>query len=134
MKAWVNKTGYIKDIAHSDPFEIYHNEIAVFYNTEVPDDAAIGDSWINDELIKFVPPTPDEQVEVEVEKVITLDNIRTNLSLTEKVKWDNNKTEEIITAKNEFITPLTVINATQILQFLVDTGSISQESMNKILA
>lgn len=60
-KAWIID-GVIKDIAHSEPSEIYHPDIAVFYDTEVPDDAENGDGWVDGVLVKpepYVPPVID---------------------------------------------------------------------------
>ena len=53
-KAWIID-GVIKDIAHSEPSEIYHPDVAVFYDTEVPDDACNGDGWVDGVLVKPVP-------------------------------------------------------------------------------
>ena len=130
MKAWIENQR-IRDIEHSDPFEIYHPEVAVFYDTEVPYDVANGDSWIDGKLVKQVIPEP---VIVPVERTISLTDIRNNLTFAEKVKWDNDKADEIITAKIEFAQPLAIAAATEVLQFLVDSNAISQESKDKIIA
>ena len=130
MKAWIENE-QIRDIAHSDPFEIYHSDVAKFYDTDVPDDAVNGDGWVNGQLVKPVISEPEPYIP---DPIIALDQIRINLSFSEKAKWDNNKTDEIVTAKIEFINPLSIPRATEVLQFLVDSGSISQESMDKILA
>lgn len=61
-KAWIID-GVIKDIAHSEPTEIYHPDVAVFYDTEVPDDAENGDGWVDGVLVKpepYVPPVVEE--------------------------------------------------------------------------
>jgi hypothetical protein len=130
MKAWIENER-IRDIAHSDPFEIYHPDVAVFYDTEVPDDAVNGDGWIDGQLVKPVIPEP---VPTPIPpRTISSDEVRKNLSFVEKAKWDSDKTPEIVTAKIEFVQPLGVEPATEVLQFLVDSGSISQESMDKIL-
>jgi hypothetical protein len=50
-KAWIENER-IRDIAHSEPTEIYHPDVAVFYDTEVPDDAENGDGWIDGVLVK----------------------------------------------------------------------------------
>jgi hypothetical protein len=131
MKAWIENER-IRDIAHSDPFEIYHPDVAVFYDTEVPDDAVNGDGWIDGQLVKPVIPEP---VPTPIPpRTISSDDVRKNLTFAEKAKWDSDKTPEIVTAKIEFVQPLGVEPATEVLQFLVDSGSISQESMDKILA
>jgi hypothetical protein len=57
-KAWIENER-IRDIAHSEPTEIYHPDVAVFYDTEVPDDAENGDGWIDGVLVKPVPYVPE---------------------------------------------------------------------------
>lgn len=66
-KAWI-VDGMIKDIAHSEPSEIYHPDVAVFYDTEVPDDAVNGDGWIDGVLVK---PQPVIEEPVTTEAVAT---------------------------------------------------------------
>lgn len=129
MKAWIENE-QIRDIAHSEPFEIYHPDVAKFYDTEVPDDAVNGDGWVNGQLVKQVIP---EIVPIIHPRTISSDDVRKNLTFAEKAKWDSDKTPEIVTAKIEFAQPLEVEPATEVLQFLVDSGSISQASMTKII-
>jgi hypothetical protein len=93
------------------------------------DTANIGDEYLNG---VFIPPAP--VVPETLPKRLSLDDIRNTLTLAEKIKWDNNKTDEITTVKVEFSMPLLVADAEQWLQLLVDSGSISQESIDKILA
>lgn len=57
-KAWIID-GVVKDIAHSEPTEIYHPDVAVFYDTEVPDDAENGDGWVDGVLVKPGPSVAD---------------------------------------------------------------------------
>ena len=50
-KAWV-ENGKIRDIAHGNPSELFHPDIAVHYDTDVPDDAIVGAElvdgvWVN---------------------------------------------------------------------------------------
>lgn len=90
--------------------------------------ARIGDDYINGEFI----PQPQPEVELPPRK-ISLDEIRNSLTLAEKIKWDNNKTDEITTVKVEFAQPMLVADATPWLQLLVDSGSISQTSIDKVL-
>jgi hypothetical protein len=92
------------------------------------DDAGIGDDYINGEFI----PQPQPAIELPPRK-ISLDEIRNALTLAEKIKWDNNKTDEITTVKVEFAQPLLVADATPWLQLLVDSGSISQASIDAVL-
>ena len=91
--------------------------------------AGIGDDYINGEFI------PQPQLEIELPpRRISLDEIRNALTLAEKIKWDNNKTDEITTVKVEFAQPLLVADAEPWLQLLVDSGSISQASIDKVFA
>ena len=50
-KAWI-ENAIIRDIANGNPADLFHPDIAVFFDTDVPDDAANGDGWVNGELIK----------------------------------------------------------------------------------
>jgi hypothetical protein len=128
MKAWIENEK-IRDIAQGDPLEIYHPDIANLYTVEVPDDAVNGDGWVNGKLVK-PEPLPEPPLPP---RTISLDDVRKNLTFAEKAKWDSDKTPEIITAKIEFAQPLEVEPATEVLQFLVDSGSIFQASMTNIL-
>lgn len=53
--AWI-ENGRIRDIAPGNPADLYHPDIAKFYDAEVPDDAANGDGWVDGELVKPEPP------------------------------------------------------------------------------
>lgn len=90
--------------------------------------AGIGDDYINGEFIK--PPQPEIELPP---RRISLDDIRNALTLAEKIKWDNNKTDEITTVKVEFAQPLLVADAEPWLQLLVDSASISQASIDAVL-
>lgn len=127
--AWV-ENGIIKDIAHDEPQKIYHPDVAKFYTSKVSDEAENGDKWVDGKLIKkdpFIqPPAPV--------KKWSLSDVRDNLLLAEKVKWDNDSTPEIITVKTELIVAKEKNATTELLKFLVDSGAISQASMDKVLA
>ena len=64
MKAWI-ENNIIRDIAHTEPSEIYHPDIAKLYDTDVPDDVENG--W---ELINAVWTAPVIPEPVPVEPVI----------------------------------------------------------------
>ena len=98
------------------------------WNLVLSETAGIDDDYINGEFIK--PPQPE--IELPPRK-ISLDEIRNALTLAEKIKWDNNKTDEITTVKVEFAQPLLVADAEPWLQLLVDSGSISQASIDAVL-
>jgi hypothetical protein len=126
--AWI-ENDIIRDVAHANPAEIYHPDVAVFYNTEVPDDAENGDGWVDGQLVKPEPPPPPPPAP----RTWTVNDVRKDLTLSERVKWDNNSTPEIVTAKQEMETPQELAHTTDVLALLVDAAVISQASANKIL-
>ena len=105
------------------------NDLGLFPDWELvkSETAGIGDDYINGEFI----PQPQPEIELPPRR-ISLDEIRNALTLAEKIKWDNNKTDEITTVKVEFAQPLLVADATPWLQLLVDSASISQASIDKL--
>jgi hypothetical protein len=124
--AWI-ENNKVRDVAHSNPAEIYHPDVAALYTTQVPDDAVNGDGWVNGALVKpvVIEPTP-------AAKQWTADDFRTGMTLAEKTKWDNNSAPEIITVKAEL--PKELAGATELLDFLVSTSVISTATKTKILA
>ena len=59
-KAWI-ENNRIRDIApEGNPEQFYHPDIAKFYDTDVPDEAANGDGWVDGQLVKPVIPDPVE--------------------------------------------------------------------------
>jgi hypothetical protein len=126
--AWI-ENGKVRDVAHSDPSKIYHPDVAVFYDTLVPDDAANGDGWVDGQLVKPEPPPPAPPPA----RTWSASDVRNGLTLAEKVKWDNNSAPEIVTVKAELTGSKEVAEVTELLQFLVDTNVISQASMDKVL-
>lgn len=125
--AWI-ENDKIRDVAHSNPAEIYHPDVAKFYDTQVPDDAINGDGWVNGALVKPEPPPPPAPAP----RQWTSDNFRAGMTLAEKTKWDNNSAPEIITVKAEL--PKELAGATELLDFLVSSNVISAETKAKILA
>ncbi len=127
--AWIENER-VRDIAPGNPVEFYHPDVAVFYDTQVPDDAVNGDGWVSGQLVKPEPPPPAPPAP----RTWTSDDIRAGLTLSERVKWDNDSAPEIVTVKSELSTPQELAATTELLQLLVDTAVISQASMNKVLA
>jgi hypothetical protein len=123
--AWI-ENNTIRDIAHSNPSEIYHPDVAAHYTTEVPDDAVNGDGWVDGQLIKptIIQPTPPA-------RQWTANNFRAGMTLAEKTKWDNDSAPEIKTVKSEL--PKELAGATELLDFLVAANVISQATATKIL-
>lgn len=129
MKAWI-ENDRIRDIClGGDPFACYHPDVAKFYDTEVPDDARNGDGWIDGQLIKPEPPPPPPAPP----RTWTAADIRAGLTLSERVKWDNDSAPEILTVKAEMAAPQMMDHTTECLQLLVDAGVIAQSSMDKVL-
>lgn len=126
--AWVENEK-IRDICHGEPSECYHPEIAAHYSTLVPDDAENNDGWINGELVKAEKPTPTPEPET-----WSIDRVRNNLKLSERVRWDNDASPEIKTAKIELSTPKQYEMTNEILTMLVASGDISQASVDRILS
>lgn len=65
--AWI-EDNRIRDIAPGNPAEFYHPDVAVFYDTEVPDEAENGDGWVDGVLVKrepFVLPQIEETLSQE---------------------------------------------------------------------
>jgi len=124
--AWI-ENDKIRDVAHSDPTEIYHPDVAALYTTQVPDNAVNGDGWVNGALVKPVvtEPTP-------APRQWTATDFRAGMTLAEKTKWDNNSAPEIITVKAEL--PKELAGATELLDFLVSASVISAATKTKILA
>jgi hypothetical protein len=65
-KAWI-ENNRVRDIAPGEPADIYHPDVAVLYDTEIPDDIVAGAElvdgvWINPPPPVFVPPPPSWDV------------------------------------------------------------------------
>lgn len=131
--AWIENE-VIHDICPTDdPYNCYTSEVAALYNTLVPDDAQNGDGWVDGQLVpKPVPPPPPPPVPPP--KTWTDQSVRAGLTLPDKTRWDNNDTQEIVTAKIEFQTPRERPYTTELLAYLVASNSISQTSMDRVLA
>jgi hypothetical protein len=129
--AWIENEK-IRDICLGGiPADCYHPDVAVNYDTEVPDDAENGDGWVDGALVKR--PIPEPVVEQPQEKQLwNAYDIRNGLTLAEKVKWDNDSAPEIITVKAEL--PKDKAGAQELVDFLVAAQVISQASADKILA
>lgn len=126
--AWI-ENNKVRDIAPGNPVEFYHPDVAAYYTTQVPDDAVNGDGWLNGALVKPVIPEPTpEPVKW------TADDVRKGLTLAERVKWDNDKSDEIKTAKVELTGSNFKAKVQEVLDMLVASGDVSQASATAILA
>lgn len=127
--AWV-EDNKVRDICQGgDPMEHYHPDVASYYTTQVPDDAVNGDGWVDGALVK---PTPVEPATLPISW--TAENIRKGLTLAERVKWDNDKSDEIKTAKMELAGINYRAKVQEVLNMLVASGDVSQDSADVILA
>lgn len=61
--AWV-ENDIIRDIAPGDPFEFYHPDVAIFYDTEVPDYVINGANFIDGVWVNPEHQWPDMPQEV----------------------------------------------------------------------
>lgn len=128
--AWIENEK-IRDICQEgDPQDYYTPTVAAYYNTLVPDNAQNGDGWVDGQLIPYVPPPPPPPPP----QTWNDQSVRAGLTLTDKTRWDNNDTQEIVTAKIEFQTPQERPYTTELLAYLVASNSISQTSMDRVLA
>ena len=127
--AWI-ENDTIKDVCQEgNPFDFYTPNVAAYYNTLVPDEAKNGDGWVDGQLIPYVPPTPTPPPQTWDDQ-----SVRNGLTLPDKTRWDNNDTQEIVTAKIEFRTPQQRPYTTELLEYLVLSNSISQVSMDRVLS
>lgn len=110
----------------SNPAEQFHPNVAAEFQS-VPDEVEAGWIFANGQWAAPKPPPPAPRTWSQAD-------VRAGLSLSEKVKWDNDSAPEIVTVKAELSTPQEQAATTELLQFLVDTAVIAQASMNKILA
>lgn len=129
--AWI-ENDKIRDVCTGIPAECYTEEVANHYTQEVPDNAENGDGWVNAQLVKpepmpVLPP-------IEIPRTWGVQNVRDGLTLNERVKWDNDASDFIKTAKIEFAQEQKIEHASEVLSMLVKSGDISQSSMEKILS
>lgn len=61
-RAWIEHNR-IRDCVTGNPDELFCAEVAAHYATEVPDDAANGDGWVDGQLVKPEPPPPPTPTE-----------------------------------------------------------------------
>ena len=130
--AWI-ENGQVRDVCPGNPAEHYTPQVAAFYNTQVEDHIENGATFVGD---KWTNPAPVilEPIEMPVlPKLWTASDIRSAMSLLERVKWDNSSSSSIVTAKLEFASAQTAEMIAPVLQMLVDSGDITQETMNKVM-
>lgn len=128
--AWIENEK-IRDICQGgNPEDCYTPNVAINYNTLVPDEAQNGDGYINGQWI----PSPAPEPPPPLPKTWNDQSVRAGLTLMDKTRWDNNDTQEIVTAKIEFQTPRELAYTTELLDYLVLSNSISQTSKDRVLS
>ncbi len=60
--AWI-ESGRIRDVVSGDPAAVFHPDIAKCYDTEVPDEAANGDGWVDGQWVKSERAAPAVDLE-----------------------------------------------------------------------
>jgi hypothetical protein len=131
--AWI-ENGQVRDVCPGNPAEHYTPQVAAFYNTQVEDHIENGAIFVDDKWTNPAPVTIEMEPMPVLPKLWTASDIRSAMSLLERVKWDNDKSGMIVTAKLEMLNPQTAEMIAPVLQMLVDSGDITQETMNKVLA
>jgi hypothetical protein len=107
-------------------FNMYKNGELV--NTIIADSVEpTGEYWDRAEEVLPPPPPPPPP------RTWSQDDVRSEMTFTEKTKWDNGSTPEMVTAKIEFQSPKSLYETTDILDFLVETNNISEQTKTKIL-
>ena len=130
--AWI-EDGVVRDVCPGHPDQYYTPEIAAFYNTSVADDIRMGATYVNGKWMNFVPPEPVVTEPRILPRLWTANDIRSAMTLLERVKWDNDESNIIKTAKIETASAQTLETVGPVLQMLVDSGAITQETMDKVL-
>ena len=131
--AWI-ENGQVRDVCPSNPSECYTPEVAALYNTQVEDHIEAGATFVADKWTNLAPVASVSIPQPELPKLWTASDIRSAMSLLERVKWDNDQSGMIVTAKIEMASAQTAEMIAPVLQMLVDSGDITQETMNKVLA
>lgn len=89
------------------------------------------DGW--DTYEEVILSTPSIEENIEPPKTWSQEDVRSKMTFSEKTKWDTGSTPEMVTAKIEFSIPKELQETTNILNFLVETNNISQDTANNIL-
>ena len=111
-----------------DGFTIEEMFVPELLQFMIPCDISVQVGYIYDpQNGTFAAPPPPPQLWTQA-------GVRAGLTLADKTSWDNNSTPQIITVKTEFETPQERPYTTELLQYLVTSKSISQTSMNQVLA
>jgi len=81
-----------------------------------------------------VVPEVEEVDDTPPPRTWTADDVRTGMTLAERVSWDNDSHNAIVTAKIEMSQPKELTETTAVLDLLVDSSVISEDTKTAILA
>ena len=133
--AWI-ENDKVRDVAPGDPYQFYHPDIAAFYSTLIPDDVQMGAVWDGEKwLNQIILPPQNVLFETETPippRLVGQQQLREAMTLAERVKWDNDMTPTIKTAKIELAAARPVVTVKPILQMLVDAGDIGQATVDAL--
>lgn len=131
--AWI-ENDKVRDVAPGDPFQFYHPDIAAYYNTLIPDDIQMGANWDGEKWVNQIIVPPQELVveQIKTPRRIGQQELREAMSLAERVKWDNDTSPTIKTAKIELSIARLVSEVKPVLQMLVDAGDIGQATVDAL--
>ena len=131
--AWI-ENDIVRDVAPGDPFKFYHPDIAAYYNTLIPDDIQMGAAWDGEKWVNriILPTTTLLKENVFLPRRVGQAELREAMSLAERVKWDNDTSPTIKTAKIELAIARLVSEAKPVLQMLVDAGDITQATVDAL--
>lgn len=140
MKAWI-ENNIIRDIAHGNPIDLYHPDIARHYDTEVPANAENGDSWVNGQLVKkIVAPSPVvPAAPVTTQKIVSAIEFKLRFNSPERVSIYNS-TDLIV---KDFVSliddprlisvDLKLKSTTDAIDYLISVGIVNAGRRNEIL-
>lgn len=131
--AWI-ENDTVRDVCPGHPDQYYTPQVAAFYNTQVEDSIKAGATFVGGKWTNPVPVRIELPAAPALPRLWTATDLRSAMSLLERVKWDNDESSIIKTAKIETASAQTREMIEPVLQMLVDSGAISQETMNKVLA
>ena len=127
MKARIIDDTIVEILAPVPGFDItdcYHADVLAGC-IDTPPGAAVG--WHRDDQGQWSAPPPPP-------RTWTAADLRSGLSLREKVAWDNDSAPEIVTAKIELSHPAARDTVSAVLDLLVSSNLIANTSMIAVLA
>lgn len=132
MSKWARMiSGVVIEVTTIDPAGRFEPHIVW---VEVPDEAVphstlTGENWSHPEILEVISSNET----TELSRTISAEDVRNGLTLAERVKWDNDQAPEIKTVKIEMETPREETDTKDLLELLVFSNLISQQSMDKII-